>query len=141
MREHGAELWEKWRGLVSEQIASGQSVAAFFREREVTSSQLFAWKKRLREAERARFVEVQLKPAEPLREVVRGQQAKADRGQALSRSQYHGRAGIRGGSFACIARGVVARSVIGLPSLRTLDAAQVSRIWLAAEPTDMRCGV
>jgi len=28
--------------------------------------------------------------------------------------------------------------VIGLPSLRTLDGAQVSRIWLAAEPTDMR---
>jgi transposase len=30
--------------------------------------------------------------------------------------------------------------VIGLPSLRTLDGALVSRIWLAAEPTDMRCG-
>ena len=30
--------------------------------------------------------------------------------------------------------------MIGLPSLRTLDGAQVSRIWLAAEPTDMRCG-
>jgi transposase len=30
--------------------------------------------------------------------------------------------------------------VIGLPSLRTLDGAQASRIWLAAEPTDMRCG-
>jgi len=29
--------------------------------------------------------------------------------------------------------------VIGLPSLRTLDGAQVSRIWLASEPTDMRC--
>jgi transposase len=29
--------------------------------------------------------------------------------------------------------------VIGLPSLHTLDGAQVSRIWLAAEPTDMRC--
>jgi transposase len=30
--------------------------------------------------------------------------------------------------------------MIGLPSLRTLDGAQVARIWLAAEPTDMRCG-
>ena len=29
--------------------------------------------------------------------------------------------------------------MIGLPSLRTIDGAQVSRIWLAAEPTDMRC--
>jgi transposase len=30
--------------------------------------------------------------------------------------------------------------VIGLPSLHALDGAQASRIWLAAEPTDMRCG-
>jgi transposase len=29
--------------------------------------------------------------------------------------------------------------MIGLPSLRTLDGAQACRIWLAAEPTDMRC--
>jgi transposase len=30
--------------------------------------------------------------------------------------------------------------VIGLPSLRDLDGASGTRIWLAAEPTDMRCG-
>jgi transposase len=30
--------------------------------------------------------------------------------------------------------------VIGLPSLRALDLAQSTRIWLAAEATDMRCG-
>jgi transposase len=30
--------------------------------------------------------------------------------------------------------------MIGLPSLHTLDRAQVARIWLAAEATDMRCG-
>jgi transposase len=30
--------------------------------------------------------------------------------------------------------------VIGLPSLRDLDGASGARIWLAAEPTDMRCG-
>ena len=30
--------------------------------------------------------------------------------------------------------------MIGLPSLRTLDGAQVTRIWLAVEPTDMQCG-
>lgn len=30
--------------------------------------------------------------------------------------------------------------MIGLPSLHTLDGAQVARIWLAVEPTDMRCG-
>ena len=30
--------------------------------------------------------------------------------------------------------------MIGLPSLRSLDGVQVTRIWLAVEPTDMRCG-
>lgn len=65
MRERGAELRAKWRGLVSEQLASGQSVAAFCHERGMTSSQLLAWKKRLREAERAKFVEVEVAPQEP----------------------------------------------------------------------------
>jgi len=77
MTEHGAGPWEKWRAIVSEQIASGQSVAAFCKERGLTSSQVFAWKKRLREAEKAQFVEVQIKPAEPLREIGIRQQAKA----------------------------------------------------------------
>jgi hypothetical protein len=30
--------------------------------------------------------------------------------------------------------------MISLPSLHTLDRAQAARIWLATEPTDMRCG-
>lgn len=30
--------------------------------------------------------------------------------------------------------------MMGLPSLRSLDGAQTTRIWLAAEATDMRCG-
>lgn len=30
--------------------------------------------------------------------------------------------------------------MIGLPSLRALDRAQGTRIWLAAEASDMRCG-
>jgi transposase len=30
--------------------------------------------------------------------------------------------------------------VIGLPSLRDMDGASETRIWLAAEATDMRCG-
>ena len=77
MTEHGSGLWEKWRAIMSEQVASGQSVAAFCKERGVTSSQVFAWKKRLREAEKAQFVEVQIKPAEPPREIGIRQQAKA----------------------------------------------------------------
>jgi transposase len=31
--------------------------------------------------------------------------------------------------------------MIGLPSLRALDRTQGTRIWLAVEATDMRCGV
>jgi transposase-like protein len=77
MSELGADVWEKWRAIVSEQIASGQSVAAFCKERGVTSSQLFVWKKRLREAEKVQFVEVQVRPAEPLLGVVNWQQARA----------------------------------------------------------------
>jgi transposase len=30
--------------------------------------------------------------------------------------------------------------MMGLPSLRALDGAQTTRIWLAAESADMRCG-
>ena len=30
--------------------------------------------------------------------------------------------------------------MIGLPTLQALDRAAVCRIWLAAEPADMRCG-
>ena len=30
--------------------------------------------------------------------------------------------------------------MMGLPSLRSLDGAQATRIWLASEATDMRCG-
>src|ERR1700741_3989546 len=77
MTEHGSGLWEKWRAIVSEQIASGQSVAAFCKERGLTSSQVFAWKKRLREEEQAQFGEVKIKPAEALREIGIRQQAKA----------------------------------------------------------------
>jgi hypothetical protein len=60
MNERREQAWAKWRGLVAEQEQSGQSVAAFCQNRELTQSQLIYWKRRLREAERAPFVEVQL---------------------------------------------------------------------------------
>jgi hypothetical protein len=60
MNERREQAWAKWRGLVAEQEQSGQSVAAFCQNRELTRSQLIYWKRRLREAERASFVEVQL---------------------------------------------------------------------------------
>ena len=63
MRERRCAGEAKWRRLVSEQQESGKSVAEFCREREIRASQMFSWKKRLREAEAAKFLEVALKPA------------------------------------------------------------------------------
>jgi hypothetical protein len=63
MRQRKTEVWAKWRGLASEQKQSGHSAAAFCRERGLKSGQFFAWKKRLREAEAARFVDVKVAPA------------------------------------------------------------------------------
>lgn len=48
--------------MVAEQKQSGQSVAAFCRERELKSGQFFAWKKRLRDAETPEFVAVEVAP-------------------------------------------------------------------------------
>ena len=58
MRMRGAEAEEKWCGLIKEQEQSGQSVASFCRERGVRASQLYAWKKRIRERTGSGFVEV-----------------------------------------------------------------------------------
>jgi hypothetical protein len=62
MRQRKAEAWAKWRGLVAEQSQSRQSVAGFCSERGLRSGQFFAWKKRLREAEAAKFVAVEVAP-------------------------------------------------------------------------------
>jgi transposase-like protein len=50
----------KWRGLVSEQGQSGQTVAAFCRDRGLRDSLFYDWKKRIREGEAAQFVEVKV---------------------------------------------------------------------------------
>jgi hypothetical protein len=62
MRQRKAEMWSKWRGLVADQSQSGQSIAAFCRERGLKCGQFFAWKKRLREAEAPEFVPVEVAP-------------------------------------------------------------------------------
>src|SRR5271170_6519160 len=68
MRRGMTEAWTKWRGLVSEQSQSGQSVAAFCRERDLRAWHFYEWKKRLRESEAAKFVEVRTAAlAEPVR--------------------------------------------------------------------------
>lgn len=64
MRELEAEVWTKWRGLVSEQTQSGQSAAKFCRDRGLRVWQFYDWKKRLVDGEVAKFVSVEVKPAE-----------------------------------------------------------------------------
>src|SRR5271165_6033214 len=61
MKQHKAELWAKWRALVSEQSQSGQTVSGFCRDRGIRDSQFYDWKKRIREGEAAKFVEVKVK--------------------------------------------------------------------------------
>ena len=61
MSQSRTEQWAKWRGLVSEQSQSGQTVAAFCRDRGIRDSQFYDWKKRVREGEAAKFVEVKVK--------------------------------------------------------------------------------
>ena len=66
MKQPSVEAWTRWRGLLSEQLESGQSAAVFCRERGLAVWAFYAWKKRVREAEAAKFVEVAVKPAEGL---------------------------------------------------------------------------
>jgi transposase-like protein len=61
MKQSSTEQWSKWRGLVSEQLLSGQTVAAFCRDSGIRDSQFYDWKKRVREGEAAKFVEVKVK--------------------------------------------------------------------------------
>ena len=63
MQERRREAWAKWEELVAEQAGSGLSVAAFCRQRRLTESQFFTWKRRLRQAAAEPFVEVRV--AEP----------------------------------------------------------------------------
>jgi hypothetical protein len=63
MKQPSVEAWTRWRGLLSEQLESGQSAAVFCRERGLAVWAFYAWKKRVREAEAAKFVEVAVKPA------------------------------------------------------------------------------
>lgn len=61
MKQHRVELLAKWRGLIAEQSQSGQTVRAFCQDRGLRDSLFYDWKKRLREAEAEKFVEVRLK--------------------------------------------------------------------------------
>ena len=57
------EARAKWREVISEQQQSGKSVAVFCQERGLRVWQFYDWKKRLREADRGQFVELEVKPS------------------------------------------------------------------------------
>ncbi len=59
-RKRSRKAWTKWRRLISEQMRSRKSVAAFCREHTLRAPHFYWWKKRLRENTAARFVEVQV---------------------------------------------------------------------------------
>jgi hypothetical protein len=65
MNQRSEQAWAKWRKLVPEQGQSGQTVAAFCRERGLPTSHFFYWKKRLQEAAAPPFVEVAQAKVEP----------------------------------------------------------------------------
>ena len=53
---------EQWRRIISEQPASGTSIAAFCRQRRISEASFFAWRRKLRDT--AHFAEVRI-AAEP----------------------------------------------------------------------------
>src|SRR5438045_5587307 len=63
MTRHKKQTWKKWGRLVSQQANSGQSVAAFCRERGLCAPHFFAWRKRLAQAVAQKFVEVKVAAA------------------------------------------------------------------------------
>ena len=75
----------QWRGLVAEQMASRQSVAAFCRERGLRDWQFYAWKNRLRPAEAGQFVAVEVRSGEPAVEPAPGKaiEIRLARGRSL----------------------------------------------------------
>ena len=60
----------RWRVLVSDQTASGKSVAAFCRERGLHDWQFYDWKKRLRRAAASPFLAVEVAPTETLESAI-----------------------------------------------------------------------
>lgn len=64
MAKRRDEIWAKWRALVRQQTIGGQSAAAFCRERGISVTHFFEWRRKLNQVDAtgARFVEVQLVP-------------------------------------------------------------------------------
>ncbi len=58
------EGWARWRALLSEQKESGQSIAAFCRERQLGEWEFYAWKKRLHLVKTEPFVAIEVVASE-----------------------------------------------------------------------------
>ncbi len=80
MRLRGVEAEAKWLGLIAEQEQSGKTVAAFCRERGVPASQIFAWKRRVREKASVGFVQLRVAPV-------------LEREQIASKGEFRGQTG------------------------------------------------
>ena len=64
MGQPSEKVWARWRALIAEHEKSGQSVAAFCRERGLRDGPFYEWKKRLRSAETSPFVAVEIAATE-----------------------------------------------------------------------------
>ena len=86
MGQYKEEDLARWRGLISEQVASGKSIATFSRERGLPVWQFYEWKKRLRHPEPATFVAVEISEAEvipPQTKQISGIEVQHRRGWSL----------------------------------------------------------
>lgn len=63
-RRRNVERDQHWRGVIRDQEASGLSISAFCREREVSAASFFSWRRRLTQLDRndtaAKFVPLEL---------------------------------------------------------------------------------
>lgn len=66
MAKRSDEVWAKGRALVGERSRSGQAAAAFCRERGISVTRFFEWRRKVSgaEAKAGRFVEVTLAAAQ-----------------------------------------------------------------------------
>lgn len=66
MAKRREEAWAKWRTLVRQHAISGQSASAFCRERGISVTHFFEWRRKVSEtdSEGTRFLEVHLAPAQ-----------------------------------------------------------------------------
>ncbi len=134
------EQRERWRGWLTEQKESGQSVVVFCRERGLRQGQFYEWKKRLRPKTEP-FVAVEVVSAEP---AARTTPLRPEPGTPLEIRLRSGCSVLVNPDFEAshlrrLLQGAGAGAIIGLPSLQALDGTG-PRLWLAAEATDRRCG-